>query len=354
MSVRSVIVASTVAMLVLACGGDDGDGPALPVHQAVPDPVVSSAAGEPAADRVYHGICDASAAVMLAGDTLLVAYDELNTLFAYPLSGGRPTARFDLDELLDLPASDEIDIEAAAHTGERIWWIGSHGLDSGANDAPNRRVLFATSVPSPDLQDLQLLVPPQDLTPVLLDSPEVRVMLNKAARRRAPKAGGVNVEGLATTAKGGLLLGFRSPLSAADGMTGKAMIVSLLPDGERFRVQSVSQLDLGDRGVRDLVSDGEGYVLIAGPVNSAAGFTVYGWDGVSAQAEPLFEVTDLHAEALVNTGERWLLLSDDGKQRRADSEADDGLRRCDSIRRRSTAGEHHPSVYFRGRLLPVL
>lgn len=325
------------------------DDTALPQHQAAQQ--VTQPGYIHDADRVFTGICDGSAAVMLDADTLLVAYDELNSLFAFALSGGAPAARFDLEELLDLPSSGEIDIEAAARVGERIWWIGSHGRDSGANDAPNRRLLFATSVPSPGLQDLQLLVPPQDLTAVLLDSPSVRTVLNKAVRKRAPKEGGMNIEGLAATADAGLLLGFRSPLSDPGGMTGKALLVRLLPDDDWFSVQSISQLDLDNRGVRDIVRHDDGYVMIAGPVKSGGEFALYAWDGVSAQAEPLQQITGLHAEALVDIGDRWLLLSDDGKQRRADSETSDGVRRCDSIGKRSKAGKQHPGVFFRGSLL---
>ena len=123
---------------------------------------------------------------MLDDATLLVAYDELNALFAFPLSGGQYTARLDLEELLDLPSSAEIDIEAATRAGDRIWWLGSHGPDRDARDAPNRRVLFATAVPSPDLQELDIIVPPQDRTDVLLVSPAVRAVLNKTVRKRAP------------------------------------------------------------------------------------------------------------------------------------------------------------------------
>lgn len=351
MSARSVIAVTVVSASVLlsACGGDATDDTAPRESQVTPKLTVSTV--DAAAERVFRGVCDGSAAVMLDDATLLVAYDELNALFAFPLSGGQYTARLDLEELLDLPSSAEIDIEAAARAGDRIWWLGSHGPDSDARDAPNRRLLFATTVPSPDLQDLEIMVPPQDLTDVLLDSPAVRAVLNKAVRKRAPKAGGVNIEGLAATPEGGLLLGFRSPLSAAKGLKGKAMLVSLLPDGDRFSVQSISRLDLGDRGVRDLASDGDGYVLIAGSVKSGGEFALYAWDGFSKRAEALQPIADLHAEALVDVDGHWLLLSDDGKQSRADSESSDGFSRCDSIRERARAGGQHPGVFFRGRLV---
>ena len=351
MPARSVIAVTVVSatMLLSACGGNATDDPAPQKSQVAQKLTVSSV--DEAAERIFSGICDGSAAVMLDDDTLLVAYDELNTLFAFPLTGGDYTAHFDLDELLDLPSSAEIDIEAATRVGDRIWWLGSHGLDREARDVPNRRVLFATTVPSPGLQGLEILEPPQDLTDVLLASPAVRAVLNKVVRKRAPKAGGVNIEGLAATAEGGLLLGFRSPLSAAKGLKGKAMMVHLLPDGDRFSVQSVSWLDLGNRGVRDIIRHADGYVLIAGSVKSGGEFALYAWDGFSKRAEALQPIADLHAEALVDAGSHWLLLSDDGKQSRADSDSSDGFSRCDSIRERARAGEQHSSVFFRGRLV---
>ena len=351
MSSRSLIAVMLVSatLLLSACGDRATEDAALQQHQAEQQATASGL--EQAAERVFTGICDGSAAVLLDDATLLVAYDEVNTLFAFPLSGGAATARFDLDRLLELPSSAEIDIEAATRAGDRIWWIGSHGRDADGNDAPNRRLLFATSVPSPGLQDLQLRVAPQDLTSMLLVNPEVRAVLNKAVRKRAPKAGGVNIEGLATTAEGGLLLGFRSPLSAPDGLTGKALLVGLVPDGDRFRVQSVSQLDLDDRGVRDIASHAGGFVMIAGPAKSAGGFALYAWDGRGERAEALQPIADLHAEALVDTGSHWLLLSDDGKQLRADTESSNGFSRCDSIRQHAGAGAQHPGVFFRGRLV---
>jgi len=302
-------------------------------------------------DLVYRGICDGSAAVVIAGDTLLTAYDELNTLFAFPLAGGRSTARFDLAKFLDLRTSDEIDIEAATVAGDLIWWIGSHSLDSGGHDAPGRRTLFATNIPAADLHDLQLLVPPQDLTGVLLDSPDVRAVLTQAARQRAPKQGGIDIEGLASSPGGGLLLGFRSPLTDDSGMSGDAMLVRLEPAGDSFRVHTVTLLDLNNRGIRDLVNYGDGYMMIAGAATAGYDrkFALYKWRGNAARARRMRRIKGLHAEALVDAGDHWLILSDDGKRQRAAGKSGDDHPTCDSIRRYSVAGEAHPGVYFRAQ-----
>lgn len=300
----------------------------------------------------FRGICDGSAAVNFGSDTILVANDELNTLFTFAKSGGMPFARADLATLLHLETSDEIDIEAATVSGERIWWLGSHGLDSRGNDAPNRRMLFATNVPSQDLGDLQLVAGPVDLTDILLSSAEVAQALTATARKRPPKEGGISIEGLTASTHGGLLLGFRSPLSDADGMSGKALLVNISPKGDTFEVERVRLLDLGDRGVRAIVNDGSGYLIIAGRVASGGKFALYAWRGGAPPSQQTMSLKGLNAEGLVDLDSHWLVLSDDGKVKREDDEADDGKQRCDRIRKKNRLGEAHPSVFFRARMIP--
>jgi hypothetical protein len=339
------LLACSLLVLAACSRGDQTD----PVAGAALESNATQGHGD---DIIYRGICDGSAALSLGNDTVLVAYDELNTLFAFDKSGGLPSARADLTELLDLGSSDEIDIEAATVANGRIWWLGSHGLDSGGNIAPNRRLLFATNIPSRDLGDLQLLAGPMDLTDILLQSAEVAQQLTAAARQRPPKEGGISIEGLATSAAGGLLLGFRSPLSAADGISGKALLVNITPHGDTFEVQRVQQLDLQDRGVRALSNDGNGYLIIAGRVASGGRFDLYRWRGDATPVEHILPLEELNAEGLVDLGSYWLVTSDDGKVQRASDEADDGRQRCDRIRKQHRLGEHHPGVFFRARMIP--
>ena len=304
----------------------------------------------------FNGICDGSAAILIDKETLLVAYDEarkkIADLFAFDLKGGKPLARRNVRALLGLDDGEEMDMEAAARDGGRIWWIGSHGLDKKGGNAPNRRVLFATNIPSTDLLDLEVLAGPFDLTDVLLASPEVAAVLTEVVRRRKPKEGGVNIEGLAIHPDGGLLVGFRSPLSGPDGMSGKALVVHVEEKSGGFEVRRVHRPNLGDRGIRDFVPTGNGYLVIAGPVASKGSSALYVWDGWTTPA-PLDSdlLEDFNPEALVQLGDRWLVLSDDGKVKRADDEADDGDRKCDKIRKKNSKGEDHPNVFFRGRIL---
>ena len=308
----------------------------------------SIAANPPGNDDsiIFSGICDGSAAVKLDDKTILVAYDELNTVFAYDVVGGAPIASADLTEMLNLNTSDEIDIEAAIIDGSNIWWLGSHSLDKKGVIAPNRQMFFATSIPTASLSDLKLVTQPVDLSTVLMKSEKLAHVLNEAARKRLPKEGGINIEGLAETADDGFFLGFRSPLKGTNGISGEALVVRIAPMEESFTVQQVYYLDLADRGIRDIVKFGNGYIIVAGPVSSGGEFALYTWDGHSAPHK-LMTLNTLNAEGLVDLGDYWLVLSDDGKVKRADDEASDGYRKCDRIRRKNNSGGEHPSVFFR-------
>lgn len=305
----------------------------------------------------FKGICDGSAAVKLGGNKILVAYDEKNTLFAFDINGGMPTARIDLAKLnLKIPEpKGEIDIEAAAVAGKDIWWIGSHSRSKEGGKKPNRRMLFATNVPSPDLGDMKVVAQPLDLTDVLLNAAEVGKMLKDAeARKLGPKEGGISIEGLATSAGGGLLVGFRSPLSGEKGMSGKAIVVKLLPKDGKFEVEKAILLDLGDRGIRDIINSGAGYMIIAGPPGEEKKkFALYTWDGV-APPQQTMSLEGLNAEAIVDLSDHWLILSDDGKKEREYEEAKDDKKTqtCDEIRKDKSKGEAHPSVYFRAKMIP--
>jgi len=294
---------------------------------------------------IFRGICDGSAAVKLDGGTILVANDELNTLFAYDVSGGSSVASADLSAMLNLKTSDEIDIEASMIYGQHIWWLGSHSLDKKGVIAPNRQMFFATNIPSTNLSDLKLATQPVDLSAVLMKSEKLTNVLTEAARKRLPKEGGINIEGLAFTADGGLLLGFRSPLNGSDGITGDALVVRIVPYEENFAVQLVYFLDLADRGIRDIVNYGNGYIILAGPVASGGEFALYTWGGYS-QPEQLMKLKELNAEGIVDMDSYWLIMSDDGKVIRADDEARDGYRKCDRIRSKNSSGGEHPSVFF--------
>src|SRR5687767_3658238 len=109
------------------------------------DPPVT---GGPADSSVFLGCCDASAAIALTDDLFVVANDEDNILRVYSRQRlGRPATTVDLTGFLN-PGRKfaEVDIEAAARVGDRIYWISSHGQNAKGKARESRHRFFATSV----------------------------------------------------------------------------------------------------------------------------------------------------------------------------------------------------------------
>lgn len=336
---------------LLACGSTA----APPGEAPVPAPAVHAPAVPVAAaflDGRLRGICDGSAAVRLEGGRLLVAYDEDASLYGFD-GQGNPTKAVAIGPLVGAPEGEELDLEAAAvdarSDGALVWWIGSHGSKKDGSPAPTRQKLFATNLPNTDLSDLAVVRPPVDLLPVLTAFPAVAERL--AGADRAAKEGGLNVEALAVHPQGGLLVGLRSPLSEPGGERGTALLVHVREAGGTWTAVGAHPVDLGNRGFRDLVPRGDGWLVAAGPVGGEDDFALFAMDAafaVTPFGDPAW-AKDLRPEAIVPDGSGWLLLSDDGKVDRPDATAKKGVRGCDQIRADRPAD---PQVYLRVRRIP--
>jgi uncharacterized protein DUF3616 len=207
----------------------------------------------------HTGMCDASAAVAVGTDLFVVASDEDNVLRTYRSKrGGGPVASFPLDDFLGVePEHPEADIEGAARVGDRIYWITSHGRNKNAKKRPNRRRRFATEVRVSDVRAtlVGVGVPYRDLLKDLENDPDLdEFKLDQAAEKAPEDEDGLNIEGLAATPRGHLLIGFRNPIRK-----GQALLVSLENPDEvihekRAKLGKPIALDLGKRGVR---GDGE-------------------------------------------------------------------------------------------------
>ncbi len=288
----------------------------------------------------FSGICDGSAAVRIGREQLLIASDETNSLYLFNSNGGALIRSYRLGDLLGLSDDAEMDLEAAVVHDDGVWWIGSHGRDASANDAPNRRVIFKTGLPVANGADLTVKVKIHDLSNILSE------FVSDSALLLAPKKGGINIEGMSVTIDGDLLIALRSPLS--EGLSGDATVIQIAMRDGVFELVKSYRLALGNRGVRDLVITEKGYLLIAGDVGSGGDYSVFRWQ-LSGELSELFAVPQgFNAEALVDMGQYWLLLSDDGKVARSDSEANDGDRACEDIIWKNSAGSSHRSVFLRG------
>ncbi len=154
------------------------------------------------------------------------------------------------------------------------------------------------------------------------------VLANAAAIRQVKSGGGLNVEGLETSADGRRLwVGLRSPL-----LDGRAILACIEnPSGifdadEAPRIAArLETLDLGGQGIRGMsyVPSLGGYLLVSGPTGSAdEAFRLWFWRGdadASVQRVRLPDVAGIeHAEgicpAVLDGRPCLVIVSDDGQR----------------------------------------
>jgi hypothetical protein len=272
----------------------------------------------------YFGMCDASAAVSLSAEMFVVASDEDNVLRVYRRNEPNVAQTVPLDSFLKPdPEEPEADIEGAARIGDQIYWITSHGQNKKGKDRSSRHRLFATTVA---VQDGKVSLSPSgtpytDLRSDLIAAPQLaKYKLGDAATLAPEKANGFNIEGLAATPDGRLLVGFRNPIRK-----GKAMVVPInnprdAVNGKKPEIGMPISLALKGRGVRSMEYSPErnGYFLVAGPFDDEGSFALYSWSGRPKDDPKIVKGVDfgkLNPEAIFfDSGDKTHLhiLSDDG------------------------------------------
>ncbi len=276
----------------------------------------SASAASPAVTR-YLGLCDASAAVVLDAEHFAVADDEHNSLQVYRRGAASPVGSLALDAFLD--TDKESDLEGAATIDGVTYWIASHGRNADGKLRRDRHRLFATDVAPgaspPALRTVGSFY--RDLLEDLLHAPALEpYALKKASRRAAEAPGGLNIEGLAATPEGHLLIGFRNPIPA-----GGALLVPIenprdLLSHRPAKIGTPIELPLGGRGIRSIERIGSHYVIVAGPPADEGSFALYRWSGAPVDKPTLLAVDlqTLRPEALFQIpGTRSVqVLSDDG------------------------------------------
>ncbi|MDR5766158.1 MULTISPECIES: DUF3616 domain-containing protein [unclassified Caballeronia] len=286
----------------------------------------------------YRGLCNASAGIDLGKGYFVVGDDDIDSLVVYKYGRSDAVHEVKVGDYLNGAASadDEADLEGAARIGDRIYWIASHSGKKNES-RPTRQHLFATRIVTKGA--VPTVVPldtkPYDKLLSALASDNRFEELNQAMSNGAEEDHGFNIEGLAATRNGGLLIGFRNPLVAkADSQNaGKALVLELknpadvVDHGANPAFGDLIRLDLGKRGVRSIeLIDGE-YFIVAGPFDGgtvgdpASRFAIFKWSGAS-DAKPRhwrdIEPSTFHAEGLFEiAGMRKIyLLSDDGDEQR--------------------------------------
>jgi hypothetical protein len=266
----------------------------------------------------YSGMCDASAAVALDAEHFAVADDERNVLQIYRRGRPEPVASVKLWKFLGTKKDKESDLEGAAAIGKRVYWISSHGRNSKGEVQERRFRFFATRLKAGAPPRLAPIGRPYaGLLDDLVSAPELQAYDLAAASKLPPEApGGLNIEGLAATPQGELLIGFRNPVPG-----GKALLVPLknpkgVLKGSAPQFGTPFELALGGRGIRSIELIGDSYLIVAGPTDDGSGFAIHRWSGRPGDEPVALDINlkGLRVEALfaVPGAGEVQLLSDDG------------------------------------------
>ncbi|HUU66384.1 MAG TPA: hypothetical protein VMW57_03765 [Methyloceanibacter sp.] len=177
--------------------------------------VLARPAGAESGSFEYREVCDASAAIGLDADHFAVADDETNTLTVYQRGKADAVDSVDLAAFLGTTPKKETDLAAAAVIGNRIYWIASHSKNKAV-----RWRLFATDIVAGAVPGLAPAgTPDTGLTHDLIAAPQLAPYdVKAAAKRPAEDKTGLNIEGLAATEDGRLLIGFSSPAAGRQGV----------------------------------------------------------------------------------------------------------------------------------------
>ena len=275
---------------------------------------------------IFSGMCDASAAAALDANRFVIADDEDNILRVYSREGGEALFQYDISQFLGNQGkkkAKEADLEAAAQIGGYTFWITSHGRNSKGRDTPERQRLFATRVTvRGERIDIAPIGEPYTnlLDDLLNDRRLAQYHLAEAAQLAPKETGGLNIEGLAATPKGHLLIGFRNPVTK-----GSALLVPLLNprevcEGVRAQFADPMEIDLGGLGIRSIEYCAGRYMIIAGVIgDSGEPSRLFEWDGRN-KPKHITGVTlrGLNPEGIAfqaadGSGE-YFILSDDGSR----------------------------------------
>lgn len=306
--------------------------------------IISFAASAGTAGTAWMtGIADASGAIPLDDDYMVMINDETNFLYVYNRhNDGLPVKRYDFNagNVLGV-GSEEVDLEAGVRsiaTPSRIYWLGSMSNSSNSpfGSRPERNRLFAVTVSGAASDPSFAFVGfYNNLRASLItwgDANGYDFTASAAANKDPKLIDGFNAEGMVfgpdnTT----LYIGFRAPLVPIVTRT-NAVIAPLLNFEAWFNNGTPSgnpnfgapiELNLGGRGIRDMIRLSNGtYVIVAGSYGEASNPAIYRWTGNPADAPvflPSFDLTGLNAEGVLPVNEagqlslnKLQIISDNG------------------------------------------
>ncbi len=251
----------------------------------------------------YRGLCEASAAAVMDDTHFIVASDDKDSVAVYQSDGK-------LKERIPVNWSDDLgklsDIEGAVKIGRTTFWITSHSLTDSRKRKKKRFKLFATV--NENGKPVEVGKKAKDLEEVL------RVILANVvpeANIGDETKSTLNIEGLAATPAGELLVGLRAPLSkdreALVVNLGDPFILVGLPANEQ-QVDSafpqVSRVQLGGRGIRSLellpLADSQFGIIAGASGKEETSFAFFKWDGSNNVSEvDGIDFKDMQPEAMI-------------------------------------------------------
>ncbi len=334
-----------LALGLAACGGSDFAG--TPVAQVPPAEAPLVVETLPAVSLplfsvhvafpgTAFGSSDASTALALDANWMLVGDDESNALSVYPRSGGAAVAQWDYSKNGPKLAK-ELDLEASAKIKDALYLIGSHSNKKDGGDAmADRGHLFEVKIEGTGSETRVTYVGKfSDLENQLvawdrgnahgLGVDHFGFFSSAAAGITPERVDGFSIEGMVGAPNDSALwLGFRAPLASAGTRT-SALIVpltnyaALIAGTASVAAFGVAiELDLGGRGIRSIDRDDSGnYLIIAGPAGSSSpsierNFALFGWNGNPSSAPQEFD-NDLDALRQASAGSFETIVALDGK-----------------------------------------
>ncbi len=194
------------------------------------------------------------------------------------------------ENMVDLKAGGEVDIEAIAWGKKYAYVIGSHSrkrkkVEGDKTVDENVKRLYTIGI-EPTRENLYRLHfnkkgEIQSSKQVSLRDIFANDQLFRSFQFIPSKENGIDIEGLAVDADERLYIGFRGPV-----LRGNYSPVLVLESSNKFKQKNLSYdirfINMEGRGVRGLDSTSNGFLVLSGPVGgSSISYKLYFWDGKS-------------------------------------------------------------------------
>ena len=290
----------------------------------------------------HTGFADASAAIPLDENYMLVGDDENNVLSVYDSKqSGLPTAIFNYEKQLNSSddGSKEIDCEAAVRSIKNknlIYWTGSMG-NGGKHfeEKPNRSSLIATECIGSGINTkFKFKNNYTELRRELIkwgDKNGYQFSSSAATGEKPKQLAGFNVEGMVFAPDNTTLyIAFRAPLVSITAR--KNALIAPIKNFEdwyaaghqskKIVIDTPIELNLDGRAFRDVIKlSNNKYLIVAGNADAEKNAAIYLWSGLAKDLPILISIkniSDLNIEAAVEVIEngkytgKVQLLCDDG------------------------------------------